>query len=224
MTVLIDANGLRVRTLGCQSYRKTWQAMSQFTDKRAAATVDELWLVEHNPVYTQGRMGKPEHILKPSDIPIVKTDRGGQITYHGPGQLVCYPLIDLRRRHLGVRDLVTLIETWVIEWLSSYGLKPYTKPKAPGVYIAVLDGDAKIASLGLRIRRGCSFHGVAINIAMDLTPFDNINPCGYAGLMMTQLSEHVTQVLPPTEQLHQELVLLFAKKIAATEIHYVAKL
>lgn len=218
----IDLYGLRVRDLGCQPYTDVWQTMSTFTDERTADTIDELWIVEHEPVYTQGRTGKPEHVLVPSDIPIVATDRGGQVTYHGPGQFVFYPLIDLRRRNLGVRDLVSIIELWVIDWLAQYGLSTYAKADAPGVYISLSGSDAKISSLGLRIRRGCSFHGVAINVDMDLTPFQNINPCGYQGLMITQLSEQVEQPLPLKEQMHRELVMLFAEKIAATEVHYMA--
>lgn len=219
----LDAHGLRVRDLGRQQYTDVWQAMSKFTDERTPDTIDELWIVEHDPVYTQGRTGKPEHVLVPSDIPIVETDRGGQVTYHGPGQFVLYPLINLRRRNLGVRDMVSLIESWVIDWLAQYGLSPYAKADAPGVYISLSGSDAKISSLGLRIRRGCSFHGVAINVDMDLTPFQNINPCGYQGLMITQLREQVKQPLPTQEQMHRELVMLFAEKIAATEVRYVAE-
>jgi lipoyl(octanoyl) transferase len=220
----LDANSLRIRDLGLQPYEKIWQAMSHFTNERDDTTIDELWLVEHEPVYTQGQAGKPEHILQASDIPIVKSDRGGQVTYHGPGQLILYPLINLRRRHLGVRDMVTLLEGLVVQWLSNYAVVAYARADAPGVYINMSGNDAKIASLGLRIRRGCSFHGVGINIDMDLSPFQNINPCGYEGMLMTQLSEHLdTSALssqPSSQQIKNELIALFAQKIAATQLDY----
>lgn len=174
-----------VRDLGQVDYASTWQAMSDFTDARTDDTVDELWLLEHNPVYTQGQTGKAEHLLASTTIPIVQTDRGGQITYHGPGQLIAYPLLSLKRRGLGVRDMVTLVEESVILLCDHYGIKAYAKKDAPGVYI----DDAKVASLGLKVRRGCCFHGVGINIAMDLSPFLSINPCGYQGLEMTQLQQ-----------------------------------
>ncbi len=161
--------------------------MKVLTDSRDASTPDELWLVEHPPVYTQGQAGKPEHILSVGNIPIVQTDRGGQVTYHGPGQLVAYPLLDLKRKRLGVRELVTRIEQSVIDCLAALGVNAQAKPDAPGVYVA----GAKVASLGLRVRKGCSFHGVALNIAMDLSPFSAINPCGYAALPMTQVRDLV---------------------------------
>jgi lipoyl(octanoyl) transferase len=166
--------------------------MHQFTDRRTADTPDELWLVEHTPVFTQGQAGKAEHLLMPGDIPVVQSDRGGQVTYHGPGQQVMYVLIDLKRRKLGVRQLVTAIEQTVVATLAHYDVEAYARPDAPGVYV---DGK-KICSLGLRIRQGCSFHGLALNIAMDLTPFLRINPCGYAGLEMTQLSALRAGVTP----------------------------
>lgn len=210
---------LRVRQLGCLPYEQVWQAMSQFTNERDEATLDELWVVEHQPVYTQGQAGKPEHLLKPSDIPVVQTDRGGQVTYHGPGQLILYPLIDLRRYQLGVRDLVTLLENLVVEWLAQYGVEAYPKADAPGVYIKKDQNDAKIASLGLRIRRGCSFHGVSININMDLSPFQWINPCGYEGLQMTQLAQEIKQ-MPSNEQCQQELIEYFCSKLQVTVAGY----
>lgn len=176
---------LGFRDLGLIDYAPTWQAMQRFTDSRDRATPDEVWLVQHPPVFTQGQSGKPEHLLLPGDIPVVQVDRGGQVTYHGPGQLVAYLLLDVRRLGFGVRDLVTRIEHSLIELLASYGVVAAAKPEAPGVYV---DG-AKIASLGLRIRNGCSFHGLALNVDMDLDPFKRINPCGYAGLAMTQLRE-----------------------------------
>ncbi|MGE6386285.1 lipoyl(octanoyl) transferase LipB [Pseudomonas sp. NPDC078416] len=176
---------LGFRELGLTDYEPTWQAMKRFTDGRDRETADEVWLVQHPPVFTQGQSGKPEHLLLPGDIPVVQVDRGGQVTYHGPGQLVAYLLLDVRRLGFGVRELVTRIEHSLIDLLASYGVDAAAKPDAPGVYV---DG-AKIASLGLRIRNGCSFHGLALNVDMDLDPFKRINPCGYAGLAMTQLRE-----------------------------------
>lgn len=177
-------NTLLVRWLGRQNYHTCWEAMRQFTQARDESTPDELWLVEHDPVFTQGQNGKPEHILNAGNIPIVQTDRGGQVTYHGPGQLMVYTLIDLRRLHLNVRELVTALEQSVINYLAGYGVTAIAKQDAPGVYI---DGK-KICSIGLRIRRGCSYHGIAFNVALDLEPFSRINPCGFAALQMTQLS------------------------------------
>lgn len=176
---------LGFRDLGLIDYEPAWQAMQRFTDGRNRDTPDEVWLVQHPAVFTQGQSGKPEHLLLPGDIPVVQVDRGGQVTYHGPGQLVAYLLLDVRRLGFGVRELVTRIEHSLIELLASYGVTAAAKPEAPGVYV---DG-AKIASLGLRIRNGCSFHGLALNVDMDLDPFKRINPCGYAGLAMTQLRE-----------------------------------
>ena len=157
--------------------------MREFTDARNADTGDELWLVEHLPVFTQGQAGRAEHLLDAGTIPVVQSDRGGQITYHGPGQLVAYPLLDLRRLHMGVRDLVDVIEQTIIAVLEELDIAAQARPDAPGVYV---DG-AKIASLGLRVRRGCSFHGLALNVNMDLEPFARINPCGYAGMSMVDI-------------------------------------
>ncbi|WP_300729556.1 lipoyl(octanoyl) transferase LipB [Pseudomonas sp.] len=178
---------LGFRELGQLDYERTWLAMQRFTDERKQApdTPDEVWLVQHPPVFTQGQAGKAEHLLLPGTIPVVKSDRGGQVTYHGPGQLVAYLLLDVRRLGFGVRELVNRMERCLIELLASYGVNAAAKPDAPGVYV---DG-AKIASLGLRIRNGCSFHGLALNVDMDLEPFRRINPCGYAGLAMTQLRD-----------------------------------
>lgn len=176
---------LGFRDLETVAYEPVWQAMQRFTDGRDRDTPDEVWLVQHPPVFTQGQSGKPEHLLLPGDIPVVQVDRGGQVTYHGPGQLVAYLMLDVRRLGYGVRELVTRIEHSLIDLLASYGVTAAAKPEAPGVYV---DG-AKIASLGLRIRNGCSFHGLALNVDMDLDPFKRINPCGYAGLAMTQLRE-----------------------------------
>ena len=179
---------LGIRELGQLDYERTWLAMQRFTDERKLVpdTQDEVWLVQHPPVFTQGQAGKAEHLLLPGDIPVVKSDRGGQVTYHGPGQLVAYLLLDVRRLGYGVRELVTRMEQCLIDLLASYGVSAAAKADAPGVYV---DG-AKIASLGLRIRNGCSFHGLALNVDMDLEPFRRINPCGYAGLAMTQLRDH----------------------------------
>lgn len=173
--------------LGRRPYEPVWRAMRDLTDQRDATTSDQLWLVEHDPVFTQGRAGKPEHVLMPGDIPVVETDRGGQVTYHGPGQVVAYPLLDVRRAGLGVRELVNCLERAVIALLAELGVEAHARPDAPGVYV----GEAKIASLGLRIRRGASFHGVALNVDGDLSPFERINPCGYAGMAMTRVSDLV---------------------------------
>ncbi len=179
------ADALVVRRLGRAEYGAVWRAMQDFTDRRHAGTADELWLVQHPPVFTLGQAGRREHVLAPGDIPVLRVDRGGQVTYHGPGQLVAYPLLDLRRLRLGVRQLVHLIEGAVIELLGSFGVRAARAPGAPGVYV---DG-VKIAALGLRVRRGCSFHGLALNVDMDLEPFARINPCGFEGLQVTQLSQ-----------------------------------
>lgn len=175
---------LLVRRLGLLEYEPVWRAMQTFTDQRDADTADELWLVEHPPVFTQGQAGRAEHVLAPGDIPVIQVDRGGQVTYHGPGQIVAYPLIDISRLKLGVRALVSGIEQAIIGVLKSYDVDAGLIAGAPGVYV---DG-AKIASLGLRIRRGKSFHGLAFNIDMDLEPFQRINPCGFEGLQVTNLS------------------------------------
>lgn len=176
---------LRVRQLGPSDYEPTWRAMQVFTDRRGEDTDDELWLLSHPPVYTLGQAGRTEHLLAPGEIPVIQVDRGGQVTYHGPGQLVVYVLLDLRRAGLGVRQLVTLLESSVIDLLARYGIGAAARPDAPGVYV----GGAKVASLGLRVRRGRSFHGLALNVDMDLAPFARINPCGYAGLAVTQLAD-----------------------------------
>ncbi|MDU1143039.1 lipoyl(octanoyl) transferase LipB [Aeromonas rivipollensis] len=180
---------LLVRQLGRRPYQPVWDAMKAFTDNRTSETPDEFWVVEHDPVYTQGQAGKAEHLLAPGDIPVVQSDRGGQVTYHGPGQLVLYVLVDVRRSKLSVRELVTCLETAIINTLAKSGIEAYAKADAPGVYVKNDVGiEAKLASLGLRIRKGCSFHGLALNINMDMTPFLRINPCGYAGMAMTQTS------------------------------------
>ncbi|WP_254460399.1 lipoyl(octanoyl) transferase LipB [Xanthomonas sacchari] len=171
----------RVRQLGRQPYEPVWRAMQRFTDARDADTPDELWVVEHEPVFTLGQAGKPEHVLAPGDIPVLQVDRGGQVTYHGPGQLVVYPLLDLRRLHIGVRDYVCRIEQAIIDTLDEWNILGQRRDGAPGVYV----GGAKVAALGIRVRRGCTFHGLSFNVAMDLEPFHRINPCGYQGLQVT---------------------------------------
>ncbi|CAI8860850.1 lipoyl(octanoyl) transferase LipB [Kosakonia quasisacchari] len=176
-----------IRNLGLQPYEPISRAMHEFTDARDETTLDEIWLVEHHPVFTQGQAGKAEHVLAPGDIPVIQSDRGGQVTYHGPGQQVMYVLINLKRRKVGVRELVTLLENTVINTLATLGINAQARADAPGVYVQ----GKKICSLGLRIRKGCSFHGLALNIDMDLTPFMRINPCGYAGMEMTQVSQLV---------------------------------
>jgi len=175
-------NTLIIRQLHKLDYVDVWHAMQNFTDNRDEHTADELWLVEHPSVFTQGQAGKDEHLLMPGDIPVVKVDRGGQVTYHGPGQQVIYFMINLRRRKMGVRQLVTLIENGIVASMADFGITANAKPDAPGVYV----DDKKIASLGLRVRKGCSFHGLALNVNMDLSPFLRINPCGYQGLEMIQ--------------------------------------
>ena len=176
---------LIIRELGLRSYQQVWNDMQLFTDQRSDSTEDELWLLQHSPVYTLGKNGKPDHILDAQHVPVIKSDRGGQVTYHGPGQVIVYTLLDLNRRHIGVRELVTRIENSVIELLEDYDIRANARRDAPGVYV---DG-RKIAALGLRVRKGRSFHGLALNVDMDLEPFSRINPCGYQGLEVTQLSE-----------------------------------
>lgn len=171
-----------VKHLGLVEYLPAWEAMKQFTAQRTRETRDEIWLLQHPPVYTQGLAGKPEHLLRANSIPVVKIDRGGQITYHGPGQIVAYLLLDLRRWKLNVRELVRLMEQAVIDLLAANGVAAQGREDAPGVYV----NNAKIASLGLKIRNGCCYHGIAFNVDMDLAPFANINPCGFAGLRVTQ--------------------------------------
>ena len=179
-SIASDANGVIVRQLGRQPYEPIFEAMKRFTDERDQNTQDEIWLVEHDAVFTQGQAGKAEHILMPGDIPVIQVDRGGQVTYHGPGQQVIYLMLNIKRRKLGVRHLVSAMEEAVVGLLEKYGVTAYPKPDAPGVYV----DEKKVCSLGLRIRNGCSFHGLALNVNMDLSPFQRINPCGYAGMEM----------------------------------------
>ncbi|MCC6869740.1 MAG: lipoyl(octanoyl) transferase LipB [Burkholderiales bacterium] len=190
-----DAPAVVVRRLGRTDYRETWAAMRAFTDARDDATADEIWLTEHPPVYTLGLAGRGEHVLRANGIETIKVDRGGQVTYHGPGQLVAYVLLDLRRAHLGVRQVVRALEAAVIAWLATCGVAAYGKTQAPGVYVHGSAeappgslGEAKIAALGLKVRRHCTYHGLAVNVAMDLAPFADIDPCGYPGLAVTDLA------------------------------------
>ena len=174
-----------LRDLGRQPYEPVWRAMQRFTDLRDEASLDEVWAVEHDPVFTLGQAGKPEHVLVPGDIPVLHVDRGGQVTYHGPGQIVAYPLFDLKRMKVGVREYVCRIEQSMIDTMAEWNIHAERKEGAPGVYVA----GAKVGALGIRVRRGCTFHGLAFNIAMDLEPWHRINPCGYQGLQVTTLAD-----------------------------------
>ena len=197
------APALRIQRLGTDvDYATTLDAMRAFTERRDPSTADEFWLLQHPPVFTQGVAGRAEHLLAPGDIPVVGVDRGGQVTYHGPGQWVLYLLVDLRRRGLGVRALVTLIEQGLIDTLSSFGISAAADPSAPGVYV---DG-AKIAALGLRVRRGCSYHGLSLNVDMDLEPFSRVNPCGYAGLEVTSMKELLGDDCPSMDVVADRLI------------------
>lgn len=208
------AKAVVIRQLGLQDYEPMLNAMHQFTDSRDESTDDEIWVLEHYPVFTQGQAGKAEHLLTPGDIPIVKSDRGGQVTYHGPGQLIIYLLWDLKRLKMGVRDLVTLIEEAVVELMKLHGVEAYAKADAPGVYVE----ESKLASLGLRIRKGRSFHGLALNLCMDLEPFQRINPCGYPGLKMIQLEDLLPKV--DTKAIQQQLIDFFIARAGYTETRY----
>jgi len=197
---------LIVRDLGLQAYQPVWQAMRDFTDNRDQTTLDEVWLLQHERVFTQGQAGKAEHVLQAGDIPIVQSDRGGQVTYHGPGQWVAYLLIDIKRRKTGVRELVTRMENAIVAVLSHYDIAAHPRADAPGVY---LDNNAKIAQLGLRVRKGCSFHGLSLNVDMDMEPFQRINPCGYAGMAVSSLREalgHKPDMQAVRDQLVSEIV------------------
>ncbi|WP_418607152.1 lipoyl(octanoyl) transferase LipB [Pseudoalteromonas sp. US3C1013] len=210
----MSENTLIVRQLGRQRYMPIWQKMQDFTDTRGENTPDEIWLVEHESVFTQGQAGKDEHLLAPGDIEVIKVDRGGQVTYHGPGQQMMYVLFNLRRLKIGVRELVTWLEECIIESLAEFAIDAYAKADAPGVYV----NDSKIASLGLRVRRGCSFHGLALNVNMDLSPFLRINPCGYAGMNMVQTKElNGPQNL---EAAGEGLVKHMIKKLNATQVKH----
>jgi len=200
-----------VRSLGRTDYATTWRAMQEFTAARTPATPDEIWLTEHPPIYTLGLAGRREHLLRDNGIPTLKVDRGGQITYHGPGQLVAYLLFDLKRRGTGIRALVRAIEASVVEWLDSMEISAYGKPAAPGVYVMVGGTETKIAALGLKVRNGCTYHGLALNVAMDLAPFADIDPCGYKGLAVTQLAD--LGVVRTVDEAGRELAPLLASRI-----------
>lgn len=205
---------LIVRRLGLQDYLPIWQRMQSFTDNRSPDTEDEIWLCQHHPVFTQGQAGKEEHILNAGDIPIVPVDRGGQVTYHGPGQLMVYTLLDIKRAKIGVRQLVTALEDAIVNTLAKYGTKAYPKADAPGVYV----DEKKISSIGLRIRKGASFHGLALNVDMDLSPFQRINPCGYKGLEMIDC----TTVAGPSEicEAEEDVVTALTKCLGLKEIEF----
>ena len=198
---------MNIRRLGLQNYQDSYTAMRDFTDQRSDETSDEIWIVEHPPVYTLGLSGKHEHILNPGEIPVIASDRGGQVTYHGPGQLVVYVLLDLKRLNIGVRKVVTALEQAMIETLAQYGLKAHARPEAPGVYIE----QKKIGAVGLRVRKGCCYHGLSLNNQMDLTPFNGINPCGYVGLEVTQLADFGVKIanyelaIPVTHAIFQQI-------------------
>ncbi len=200
-----------IRHLGLQPYAEIWRQMQSFTAQRNEHTPDEIWLVEHHAVFTQGQAGKPEHVLNPGDIPIIQTDRGGQVTYHGPGQLVAYVLIDIQRKKMGVRPLVTALEQSVVAFLASLNVKAKTRCDAPGVYI----NNQKICSVGLRIKRGASYHGLALNVAMDLEPFSRINPCGFENLTMTQLKDHSS--IQTIDETKKYLLPFIIEKLGYTE-------
>ena len=209
-----------VCNLGRRDYESVWRAMSHYTDTRDGDSADQIWCVEHEPVFTQGQAGKAEHLLNTGDIPVVQVDRGGQVTYHGPGQLVVYPLLDLKRAKVGVRDLVTALESATVAMLREYGLAAAPRADAPGVYLT--EGPRagnKIASIGLRVRRGCSFHGIAINIDMDLAPFLRINPCGYAGMQMVQMAELV-QPVPGWKQVAEIFVRELLRTLSLPEAEW----
>jgi lipoyl(octanoyl) transferase len=197
--------------LGLVEYESTWQAMRQFTEQRITETRDEIWLLQHPPTFTQGQAGKPEHLLDAHDIPVIKIDRGGQITYHGPGQVVAYLLLDLRRWKINVRELVRLMEQAVIDLLSEYGINTQGRVDAPGVYVE----DAKIAALGLKIRKGCCYHGLSLNVDMNMAPFTYINPCGYQGLRVTQMKDLGINIPIPAieQQLARRLTFLLQKHL-----------
>ncbi|MEO1078407.1 MAG: lipoyl(octanoyl) transferase LipB [Pseudomonadota bacterium] len=206
------APALRVRRLGNDAdYASTLEAMRAFTDGRDKTTPDEFWLLQHPPVFTQGVAGRAEHLLAPGDIPVVSVDRGGQVTYHGPGQWVLYLLVDLRRRGLGVRALVTLIEQSLVDTLATFGISAAADPSAPGVYV---DG-AKIAALGLRVRRGCSYHGLSLNVDMDLEPFSRVNPCGYAGLEVTSMQQLLGDSCPSMDVVADRLIEALRARLEA---------
>lgn len=197
---------MNIRHLGTQNYTDVWIQMKEFTLSRDTHTQDELWLLEHFPVYTQGQAGKPEHILNPSSIPIVQSDRGGQVTYHGPGQLVAYVLMDIKRKNLGIRTMVSQLERVLLSVLTQYDIEGTIRCGAPGVYVK----EQKIASIGLRVKNGCTYHGIALNVDMDLKPFSGINPCGFAKMEMTQISHFYPGIL--LEEVNQHFTQKFLQQ------------
>ena len=204
-------SSLVLRELGLVAYEPTLQAMRNLTDSRSEDSPDELWLLQHPRIFTQGQAGKAEHVLAPGDIPVVQVDRGGQVTYHGPGQWVIYLMVDLRRRQLGVRALVDLIEHSIVQLLSEMGIDASPRPDAPGVYVA----GAKIAALGLRVRKGCSYHGLSLNVDMDLEPFQRINPCGHEGLQVTSIARCLPGVALDLDEIGRKLIDIAAQRLAA---------
>ncbi len=206
------ASPLPTLQLGLTDYVATWRAMRDFTASRSTETADEIWLTEHDPIYTLGMAGRREHVLRANGIPVLKVDRGGQVTFHGRGQLVVYLLFDLRRAQFGVREMVRRIEASVIEWLEELGVEAFGKPSAPGVYTVRGGVEAKIAALGLRVRNGCTYHGLSVNVAMNLSPFSDIDPCGYPGLAVTQLADF--GIARTVDQAGAELAPLLAARLA----------
>ncbi|WP_372748437.1 lipoyl(octanoyl) transferase LipB [Litorivivens sp.] len=217
MVSRVAPSALTVRWLGQCEYTPTWRAMQAYTDQRNADSADELWLLQHPPVFTQGQAGKAEHVLAPGNIPVVQVDRGGQVTYHGPGQLVGYVLVDLRRLGIGVRQLVTTIEQSIVDLLAEFGVKAAPRADAPGVY---LESGAKIAQLGLRVRRGCTFHGLSLNLDMDLSVFQRINPCGHVGMAVTDLAHTLAK---PIDQdgVAQRLAEIFQAALGYSDSNHV---
>lgn len=210
---------LLVRHLGRQAYGPVFGAMKKFTDERDTDTPDEIWWVEHDPVFTQGQAGKEEHLLMPGDIPVVQVDRGGQVTYHGPGQIVGYPLLDLKRKGVGVRQLVSALENAMIHALGVYNIEAYARVDAPGVYVRGSEGQhLKIGSLGIRVRRGRAYHGLSLNVAMDLSPFLRINPCGYQGLEMTQVKDLIEADVPGMDALQAEMLGSLSRELGYSQI------
>ncbi|MGY0399366.1 MAG: lipoyl(octanoyl) transferase LipB [Ostreibacterium sp.] len=208
-----------IKNLGQTDYASVFSQMKAFTTSRQEITVDELWLTQHHPVFTQGQAGKPEHILSVKDIPIIQSDRGGQVTYHGPGQVVLYLLVNIRRRGIAVRQMVSLIEDSVVALLDAISLTAFTKKNSPGVYVNIDNMEHKIASLGLRIKNGCTYHGVAVNVSMDLSPFSDINPCGYKGLAVTQIVDSISvERWKSVEQVGNNLANIMREKIEAFSI------
>ncbi len=196
-----------LRHLGSREYSSTWEQLKSFTNNRSKDTIDEIWCLEHLPVFTQGQAGRPENVICPGEIPVLKSDRGGQVTYHGPGQLIVYFLVDIARKKISLRSFIDILENSVVELLANFGLKAYTDKTAPGVYV----DNAKICSLGLRVRKGCTYHGLSLNISMDLEPFQRINPCGYAGMQVTKLENYIPDVDMAT--ITNDLVHILQRKI-----------